>query len=119
MVQLSLQQSKTKNMKKHFFSHLVEVSEIHIELDSHPLEDHEKDEVKKIIDESIYHTVLDAILSELSEEDKKAFLSHVVDDDHEKIWEFVNNKVENIEDKIVKAADDIKAKIHSDIKDAK
>lgn len=90
-----------------------------MELDSHPLEDNEKEEVKKIIDESIYHTVLDAILSELSEEDKKVFLSHLVDDDHEKIWDFVNNKVENIEDKIKKAADDITVKIHSDIKDSK
>ena len=90
-----------------------------MELDTHPLEDHEKEEVKKIIDESIYHTVLDAILSELSEEDKKVFLSHLVDDDHEKIWDFVNNKVENIEDKIKKAADDITVKIHSDIKDSK
>lgn len=81
--------------------------------------DNEKEEVKKIIDESIYHTVLDAILSELSEEDKKVFLSHLVDDDHEKIWDFVNNKVENIEDKIKKAADDITVKIHSDIKDSK
>ncbi len=106
-------------MKKHFFSHLVEVDEIHIELESHPLEEHEKEEVKKIIDESIYHTVLDAILSELSEEDKKVFLSHVVDDDHEKIWNFVNNRVENIEDKIKKAATDIKEKIHSDIKESK
>lgn len=106
-------------MKKHFFSHLVEIDAIHMELDTHPLEDHEKEEVKKIIDESIYHTVLDAILSELSEEDKKVFLSHVVDDDHEKIWDFVNNKVENIEDKIKKAADDITVKIHSDIQDSK
>lgn len=106
-------------MKKHFYSHLVEVDEIHVELEDHPLNEEEKNEVKKIIDESIYHTVLEAILSELSEEDKKVFLSHLATDDHGKIWDFVNNKVENIEDKIKKAADDIKAKIHTDIKEAK
>lgn len=106
-------------MKKHFFSHLVEVNEIHVELDNHPLNDEEKDKVKNIVDESIYHTVLEAILSELSEDDKKVFLTHIAEDDHGKIWDFVNNRVENIEEKIKKAADDIKVKIHKDIKESR
>lgn len=106
-------------MSKHFFSHLVEVDTLHLELENHNLEVEEREELKKLIDESIYHTVLEAILSELSEDDKKIFLSHLVDDDHGKIWEFVNNKVENIEDKILKASEDIKKKLHSDIKESK
>ncbi len=106
-------------MKKHFFSHLVEVDEIHLELEDHPLSPDEKEEVKKIIDESVYHTVLEAILSELSEEDKKIFLSHLMEDDHGKIWDFVNNRVEHIEDKIKNAADEIKVKIHKDIRESK
>jgi hypothetical protein len=104
-------------MKKHFFNHLIEVDTLHLELDNHDLSDEQKDELKKIMDESIYHTVLETILSELSEEDKKVFLTHLADDDHGKIWEFVNNKVENIEDKIIKASEDIKKKLHSDIKE--
>lgn len=106
-------------MPKHFFSHLVEVDTLHLELDNHDLSDEQKEEIKRLMDESIYHTVLEAILSELSEEDKKVFLTHLMDDDHGKIWEFVNGKVENIEDKIVKAAEDIKKELHSDIKHPK
>jgi hypothetical protein len=106
-------------MKKHFFSHLVAVDELHIELDNLEMSDDQKEEVKKLLDESIYHTVLEAILMELSDEDKKIFLTHLLEDDHGKIWEFVNGKVENIEDKIVKAAEDIKKELHSDIKQTK
>ncbi len=106
-------------MKKHFFSHLVEVSTLDVEIDALDLSQKEKKEIKALIDESIYHTVLDAILSELSEKDKKEFLSHVVSEDHEKIWGFVNKKVLFIEEKIKKAAKDIKKEIHKDIKSSK
>ncbi len=106
-------------MKKHFFSHLIELDSLHLELSNHSLDESQELEVKRLIDESIYHTVLETILSELSEEDKKIFLSHLVADDHGKIWEFVNGKVENIEDKIVKAAEDIKKELHQDIKSTK
>lgn len=106
-------------MSKRFYSHLVQVDEIHMELNNHSLTEEQMEEVKNIIDESIYHTVLEAILSELSEEDKKVFLTHLMEDDHGKIWGFVNGKIENIEDKIVKAADDIKNKIHSDVKNSR
>ncbi len=103
-------------MAKHFFSHLIEVDTLHLALDGHQLEDDQKEELKRLLDESIYHTVLETILSELSEDDKKIFLSHLMEDEHGKIWEFVNSKVENIEEKIVKASEDIKQKLHSDIK---
>lgn len=103
-------------MKNHFFSNLVEVDTLHLELDHLDMTDEQKDEVKKLLDESIYHTVLETILSELSEEDKKIFLHHLLEDDHGKIWEFVNGKVENIENKIIKAAEDIKKELHEDIK---
>lgn len=103
-------------MSKHFYSHLVELDTLYLELDNHELTDSQKEEIKRLLDESIYHTVLEAVLSELSDEDKKMFLLHLADDDHGKIWEFVNGKVENIEDKIRKAADDIKEKLYEDIK---
>lgn len=103
-------------MDKHFFSHLVEINTLELELDTLELSDNEKSQIKKLIDESIYHKVLDAVLSELSEEDKKEFLSHLVSDDHERIWKFANDKIENIEEKIKKAAEDIKKELHEDIK---
>lgn len=102
-------------MKKHFFDHLVEIDTLALEVDSLNLEDSQKEEIKRLIDESMYHTILDAILSELSEEDKKKFLSHVVDNDHEKIWELLNEKIDNIEGKIKQAANDLKKELQHDI----
>ena len=106
-------------MDKHFFSHLIEIETLETEIDGFSLPDAQKDEIKHLVQESIYHNVLDAILSELSEDDKKTFLSHLVTDDHEQIWGFVNKKVLFIEDKIKKAAEDIKLELHEDIKESK
>lgn len=106
-------------MNKHFFSHLVEVQILESEIDSFELPDAEKDELKHLVHENIYHSVLDAILSEMTEEDKKVFLSHLVSDDQNQIWGFVNKKVLFIEDKIKKAADEITTEIHKDVKKGK
>lgn len=106
-------------MKKNFFDHLVEVDTLHVHIDEMEMEEHEKEDIKRIVSDSLYHTILDAILSELSEEDKKLFLSHVVDEDHDKIWDLLNNKVEKVEDKIKSAADAVKKELHEEIKSSK
>ncbi len=106
-------------MSKHFFSHLIEIDTLHLELDSLEMEESEKTEVRDLIEKNIYHTVLDAVLSELTEEDKKIFLSHLAEDDHEKTWKLLNKKVENIEEKIKQAAEDVKKELHQDIKSTK
>lgn len=106
-------------MKKHFFSHLIAIENLETEIDTFDIEDNEKIALKNLVHESIYHSVLDAILSEMDDEDKKVFLSHLVSEDHDKVWSFVNKKVLFIEDKIKKAAEDIKEEIHKDVKDTK
>lgn len=105
-------------MTKHFFSHLVEIQTIELELDNLTMEEHEKEELKNLIHENIYHAVLDAVLSELSEEDKKAFLEHLITSENDKIWNFINAKVEGIEEKIKKAAEDVKEQIKKDVKES-
>lgn len=106
-------------MKKHFFNHLVKAEDLHEELEKLEMSTDEKIHIMKLIDESIHHTILDTILSELSDDDKKAFLSHLDSEDHDQIWEFVNGKIENIEDKIKRAAEDIKSELHLDVKSAR
>ena len=103
---------------KHFYSHLVEFDSIVIELNKMNLTEGEKTHLLGIIDESLHHTVLDAVLSQLSEEDKKVFLEHVISNDHNKIWKHLNSKVDNIEEKIKIAAHDLKKKLHEDVKEA-
>lgn len=105
-------------MKK-FYGHLVEVEELIVELDSLDLTQEQKIHLSSIIDYSLHHIILDAVLSELSEKDKVVFLNNLEENDHGKIWEFLNTRVDNIEDKIKKAADDLKEELHHDIKKSK
>lgn len=105
--------------KKYYYSHLIEIDTLHIALDSLDMKDEEKLEVKDLIEKNLYHTILEAILSELSEEDKKNFLSHLSEDDHEKIWGLLNNQVKNVEEKIKTIAEKVKKDIHDDIKSTK
>lgn len=104
---------------KQFYTHLIEIDSIIIELDKMDLSPEQKEHLADLLDSSLHHTILDAIMSELKEEDKKIFLKHALEDNHEKIWEFLNGRVDNIEDKIKKAADDLKVELHKDIQESK
>lgn len=104
---------------KQFWNHLVEIESIIIELDELNLSKQEKHHLASLVDSTLHHTILDAILSKLSETDKRVFLKYVHDDDHEKIWQFLNEKIDNIEDKIKKAADGLKMELKKDLREAK
>ena len=104
---------------KYFFSHLTEIDSIIIELDKLDLSEAQKLHLADLIDSSLYHVVLDAILAELNPDDKKVFLNHLKEDDEKKLWHFLNRKIDKIEDKIKSAADDLKDELHRDLKEAK
>ena len=103
---------------KLFYSHLIEVDSIILELDQMDLSSEERLHLANLIDSSIHHSILDAILSELSESDKRVFMQHLNEGDHDEIWRFLNEKVDGVEEKIKKAADDLKAELHKDIQSA-
>lgn len=104
-------------MKKQFYSHIIEYESLIIELDKLDLSDEQKEHLLELIESSLHHTVLDAILSELSVEDKQKFLDYLSYRDHDTILEFLHTKVENIEEKIKKAAEDLKKELHKDLKE--
>lgn len=103
---------------KYFYSHLIEIDSIISSLDEMDLTDEEKLHLAKLLDSSLHHTILDAILSQLSDSDKRAFMQHVSGGDHDGIWKFLNEKIDGVEDKIKKAAEDLKNELHEDIKEA-
>ncbi len=105
--------------KGHFYSQIVSYEEVLIELDTLDLSPDEKHYLGQLVDSNLHHTILDAILAELSDEDKERLLRLINNEQHDKIWEHLNGKVDNIEDKIKKAADDITSQMHKDIKEAK
>ena len=102
-----------------FYDHLVEAESLIVELDSLDLTSEQKIHLTSLIDSSLHSTILDAILSELSNQDKVAFIKHLEEDDQEKIWKFLNSKVENIENKIKKTSEDLKYHLHEDLKKSK
>lgn len=100
---------------KHFYSHLIEFEPLVFELDNLNLSKNEKLHLAHLVDSNLHHNVLDAVLSELGENDKRLFLEHLALGDHFKIWEFLKNKVDNIEAKIKKVAEELKEELHKDI----
>lgn len=104
---------------KQFYSHLIEIESIIVELDKLDLSEDQRHHLASLVDSSIHHTILDAILSELSVADKRVFLQHLNEDDHERIWKFLNEKVDKLEEKIKKAANDLKRQLHDDLKKAR
>ncbi len=106
-------------MNKHFYSHLIEVDSIYIKLNLLDLTTEEQQELITIVESSIHHVVIDTILSELEEEDKKAFLSHVALENHTDIWNLLTKKIDNVEKKIQLAIDALKEELHKDIEEAK
>ena len=104
---------------KHFYSHLVQFEELFIELDSLNLSVDERHQLGQLIDSNLHHTILDAILSEVPEEEKETVMRVLNSDNHDKIWEHLNSRVVGIEDKIKKAAEEITVQMHKDVKEAK
>ncbi len=106
-------------MKKHFYSHIIETSALSLALGELDLSHDERVDLIELTQRNLHHIIMDAILSELSEEDKKQFLEHVASDNHDKVWQLLNTKVDHVEDKIRNAAQELKKELHKDIDQAK
>lgn len=106
-------------MTTYFYSHLVNLDIIAQDLEALSLSKKEKQQLLKIAHDHLHHQILDAILSELTEEDKRTFLLYLHRSQHDKIWEHLNSKVDKIEEKIQKVAEDLKKDLREDIKKTK
>jgi hypothetical protein len=105
--------------QKHFYHSVIEIDSLFVELDDLHLTESEKHHLGELIDTNLHHEVLDVIFAQLGDDDKKVFLNHLSRGDDSKIWELLNDKAENIEDKIKAAAETVKKELHEDIKEAK
>lgn len=104
---------------KLFYSHLIEIESVLEELDKLDLLHVQKTHLTSLIDSSLHHTILDAILSHLNDQEKRVFMQHLTEGSHDKIWKFLNGKIDNVESKIKKAAQDLKVQLHEDVRKAK
>lgn len=106
-------------MKKYFYSQIITTDTLHVALGELEVSEAEKEHLEMLIDSSLYHTILNAILNELSEEDKKLFLEQLLSEEDVEILNFLQNKIDKIEDKIKTAADGLIEELHKDIKEVK
>lgn len=106
-------------MKKHFYSHLIEIESISVELDTLDLSSEEKKELLELLESSMHQSVLDEILSSLKHEDKKTFLTHLASNNHQEIWKHLVSTVIDVEKKIQSAAQTLVSEFKRDIYELK
>ncbi|MBI4130245.1 hypothetical protein HY468_02940 [Candidatus Roizmanbacteria bacterium] len=108
-------------MAKLFYDHLIVIEEITAVLDAHEMTKEEREQLLATIDETLYHHVLDVILTHLPREHHETFLEKLSEyPHHPKLLEFIKEKtIVDIEKEIIKTADKIKKKILKDIEELK
>lgn len=106
-------------MAKHFYSHLIDPEDIRHELEVLDLADDESNHLLLIIESTMHHVVVDALLEEMHGDHKDVFLGHIATDNHEGAWDVLNKHVEKPEQKIVQAIKDLKDELVLDIEKAK
>lgn len=98
----------------------INIESIYAEISNLDLDEGQRVHLVKLIDSSLHHAILDEILSNLDSEDKNKFLKMLAEDPkNEKIVNFLNEKIENIEERIKKVADDLSEEMKKDIEEAK
>lgn len=102
---------------KYFYSQIVDITSITIEIGNMEMEKEERLHLLSLAESSIHHAIIDKVLSELNENDKRKFIEHLHSDNHDEIWKLLNEKIQNAENKIIKAAEDIKKALQKDIKE--
>lgn len=103
-----------------FYTKIVRKDILIEELETLTLNSEEKMHLSALIDSSLHHAILDEVLSNLSDDDKKLFLKMLSEEkDHEKVLEFLKEKIEDIEAKIQKVSDQLIKAMHEDVKEAK
>lgn len=104
----------------YFYSHLINIETIIIELDQLEMTDKHKKHLSSLIDTTIHQTTLEVVLTHLDKRDKIIFLKKFGQNPADKeIMEFLTSKIEDIEDKIIQAIEKLKDEFKKDIKEVK
>ena len=104
---------------KHFYSHLIEIHEIYLSITEIELSDEERGHLLSLAEANIHATVINTVLPELSEEDKKVFLKNLLSNQHEQTWKHLLGKASDIEVKISKSLKNLKKELLKDIEEAR
>jgi len=104
---------------KHFYAHLTETTDIILELGELDMSSEERIHLLSLVEANIHSSVINTVLSNLDEKNKKIFLNNLISDDHSEIWEHLNKSTNDLENKIKKTIDLMKKELLRDIKKAR
>lgn len=104
---------------KHFYAHLVETTDIVLELGELDLTPEERIHLLSLVEANIHSSVINTVLSTLDEENKKIFLKNLALSDHIKTLDHLKQTSSDIEDKIQKTINIVKKELLEDLKKAK
>lgn len=106
-------------MKQIFYDHLVIREDIEVELDRYRLDVNDREEILRLVDETLHAEVLHVILSKLPKEKHRKFLTHFhtnpADPD---LLSELKKDISDIENEIQTVAAKVKSEILSEIKRA-
>lgn len=84
-----------------FYDHLINIHDLHIELDRYDLSTEERNELMKLADSTVHHEVFDLIMVELPEEHKVVFLERFATDPSDPaLLDLVKTHIPGVEEKI-------------------
>ncbi len=98
---------------KLFYDHLlIDLNSVYAEIEHLEINFQQKRRLAKIVDETSHHTVLDVILEHLPKADHENFLEGFHSSPHDaKHWEFLKQRVKNIDIKISYAINELSAQL--------
>lgn len=102
-------------MRKHFYSHLINIDSLITSLSDLGLQGNKKNLLISIINDNVHHVVIETIFDFLVDEDREIVIMHIESENHDAIWILLNEKINQPEQKIIKAIADLKKELHDDI----
>lgn len=105
-------------MSKLFYDHLLVIEEIVTVVDEHKISGKDREEILKLIDQTLQHEILDVIFSYLPGEHHEEFLTkfHIAPHDPHLMQFLKDHAVVNIELAILDRANKTKTKLLKEIK---
>lgn len=100
---------------KHFYIHIIDMTPLYERIDTLHISGVERRNLIMIAESHIHQAIIDAVLTELAEEDKPIFLEHLDSNNHQSIWDMLTDKIEDVEDKIVDVAHRLRDELIGDI----
>jgi len=104
---------------KHFYSHLIQVNDITLDLGELEMSQEERLHLLSLLNANIHSTVINTVLSQLNEKEKKVFLANLLLNDHEKTLKHIRENSKDFEEKISDAVYKLIKEMQEDIKNVK